>query len=602
MKTHLLIGLVAATCAAALTLAGCPEQGIVCTEGLTACDGKSCEDLQSDKRNCGACGHACQIGEVCSAGSCICAPGATECNGACVVTDSDPQHCGSCGNACGPAQVCEFGVCQSTCTAGRTQCGQSCVDLEHDANHCGTCDSVCEQGQSCHMGVCAWDVVAACFTNGQVRGLQDGTFVTGPLQQFGTAPQALAVFGRELLLSADGLDNRLYQGRLGDLAKLPVQNALGASPNHVLVDGEYVYALSSAAGSLAIFHAEGQAPADGGSSLDAGTGADAGSASDAGSDLDAGSAADAGSEFDAGSDADAGTDLDGGEAPDAGGDGADAGLWAGGELLDVPAQFPAGVKLTLVKEVQFGENTWPQVMTQVGTHLYVTLYGGFSAATLGAGQKVADVDVSDPAQATFTTIDLSTLPLQPFQPGGESIPRPQGIAERNGVLYVALNHLDSSYNVAGPAYLATVPLDGGAPGLVELPADECLNAGWVKTTPRGVLVTCQGKTDYSQFPKVITTQSGLALVDENDAVVAAVTVGCPEGDDGCASPSLGRFDVVGDTVYAADQSAGRLYVFQLGDGTLTDVRTGATEPGPLNVCPVEEATGYSNVGDVLSVP
>ncbi|MBF5041932.1 hypothetical protein FGE12_05975 [Aggregicoccus sp. 17bor-14] len=56
-----------------LLLTGCPDSGVLCSEGLTAC-GNTCVDLQSESAHCGACGQACAQGELCSEGACLAAP------------------------------------------------------------------------------------------------------------------------------------------------------------------------------------------------------------------------------------------------------------------------------------------------------------------------------------------------------------------------------------------------------------------------------------------------------------------------------------------------------------------------------------------------
>jgi hypothetical protein len=40
-----------------------------CPEPLKECDGQ-CVDVQTDRRHCGTCGHACRAGEVCGAATC----------------------------------------------------------------------------------------------------------------------------------------------------------------------------------------------------------------------------------------------------------------------------------------------------------------------------------------------------------------------------------------------------------------------------------------------------------------------------------------------------------------------------------------------------
>ena len=56
-----------------LLLPGCPDTGVLCSEGLSAC-GESCVDLASERAHCGACGVACAAGQLCAEGACVAAP------------------------------------------------------------------------------------------------------------------------------------------------------------------------------------------------------------------------------------------------------------------------------------------------------------------------------------------------------------------------------------------------------------------------------------------------------------------------------------------------------------------------------------------------
>ena len=131
--------------------------------------GNLCIGLQSDRYNCGACNDAtnsktCGDGQICLGGACVvsCAPGLTQCNGACVDTHNDPAHCGTCGTSCSAAlsagPVCGAGVCGVSCPAGETKCGSKCVDPSSDPNNCGTglaaCGVACAAGQVCKNGGC----------------------------------------------------------------------------------------------------------------------------------------------------------------------------------------------------------------------------------------------------------------------------------------------------------------------------------------------------------------------------------------------------------------------------------------------------------------
>ena len=109
----------------------CPEGQTWCD---TLCFGESCQgqcvDLSSNMGSCGVCGVSCaierefanskNIDAVCSSGVCThaCRQGAADCNGnladGCEVnTDSDPRNCGACGRACDAVagQACVGGRC-----------------------------------------------------------------------------------------------------------------------------------------------------------------------------------------------------------------------------------------------------------------------------------------------------------------------------------------------------------------------------------------------------------------------------------------------------------------------------------------------------------
>jgi hypothetical protein len=114
------------------------------------------------------CGHACALGQICSAGTCIasCAPGTTACDGTCVTTSSDPNHCTSgsgCGFACphptNTSAFCVGGVCGTTCNAGYLDCNGTTADgcetqVASDPNNCGGCGVHCNPGQECRSSVC----------------------------------------------------------------------------------------------------------------------------------------------------------------------------------------------------------------------------------------------------------------------------------------------------------------------------------------------------------------------------------------------------------------------------------------------------------------
>lgn len=115
-----------------------------------------CVDVMVSSAHCGACGNACQAGEVCVAGSCkiACPGGQVECGGLCFATSNDPRHCGSCEAVCKPGEVCGDGQCSSSCPTGQTNCGGSCADTRSDAKHCGVCGTACGPNDECVEGKC----------------------------------------------------------------------------------------------------------------------------------------------------------------------------------------------------------------------------------------------------------------------------------------------------------------------------------------------------------------------------------------------------------------------------------------------------------------
>ena len=114
--------------------------------------------------------------------------------------------------------------------------------------HGGACGQACQNAQSCHQGRCTYDVVAACFTSGEITGIQEGSSHKGPNVAVGAGPASLAAL-EDVLLVADGINQTLYQVRLAAppdagadvLAPFPQTAAIGAGTNHVLVEGDLVY-------------------------------------------------------------------------------------------------------------------------------------------------------------------------------------------------------------------------------------------------------------------------------------------------------------------------------------------------------------------------
>jgi len=155
--------------------------GGVCTQGCGAgfgdCDGSAsngCEvSLDTDARNCGACGVFCTTPNAtpaCRAGRCAvgtCNAGFADCdadaaNGCETATAADNTNCGACGNRCPAGTACSEGVCASVCRGATTFCTDRCVDLRADPAHCGGCGQACAPVTNGMPGCTAGACVALC--------------------------------------------------------------------------------------------------------------------------------------------------------------------------------------------------------------------------------------------------------------------------------------------------------------------------------------------------------------------------------------------------------------------------------------------------------
>jgi len=104
--------------------------------------GGACINPSTDTSNCGKCGNACTIGQMCTDGFCGCRPGVTDCgNGVCTDLQTDPLNCGECGLACRTGEpyneTCIGGDCRTPCdadAAGNEGCSFFPVNLWSTAN------------------------------------------------------------------------------------------------------------------------------------------------------------------------------------------------------------------------------------------------------------------------------------------------------------------------------------------------------------------------------------------------------------------------------------------------------------------------------------
>jgi|GEM_PF-6732668 len=139
---------------------------LVCPPGRVNC-GRTCADLNSDPRNCGACGRVCPAGQTCEPppgrvganllieskkGMCRpCTAPRVICAGKCVDLAADPRNCGACGKTCPEGDTCVNGACRGLspvkqkmlCARDQVVCAGKCVDLRTDPLNCGACGKTC---------------------------------------------------------------------------------------------------------------------------------------------------------------------------------------------------------------------------------------------------------------------------------------------------------------------------------------------------------------------------------------------------------------------------------------------------------------------------
>ena len=162
--------------------------GIIGVGGITS-GGSSfyCGNTQTDNSNCGICGHACGVQQVCNGGACVsnCVQGQRLCvpdggSPYCANTQTDNSNCGTCGHACGVQQVCTNGTCASNCVQGQTLCapdgGSSyCANMQTDNSNCGTCANTCGFQEMCAGGTCIDTCVPDVVAIGQGPGSGSGS-------------------------------------------------------------------------------------------------------------------------------------------------------------------------------------------------------------------------------------------------------------------------------------------------------------------------------------------------------------------------------------------------------------------------------------------
>jgi hypothetical protein len=141
-----------------------------CSGGKTLCHGACVQPskFQTDKHNCGACGHACPKGAKCANGKCVCPEGTTVCDGTCIDLDADHDNCGACGEGCTYVELCSNGVC--VCPEGLTHCpnpAEWCYDLDFSDDNCGECGHRCfDADAKNYFGPCVYGICGCIRTGG----------------------------------------------------------------------------------------------------------------------------------------------------------------------------------------------------------------------------------------------------------------------------------------------------------------------------------------------------------------------------------------------------------------------------------------------------
>jgi DNA-binding beta-propeller fold protein YncE len=487
-----------------------------------------------------------------------CATGTHLCDGACLDLSQDAQNCGGCGVSCQAGNLCQEGVC--ACPSGTGLCDGSCVSLQASAKHCGACGHACGPAQVCQQGICqssCTDGLTEC-AGGCVRKETDPLNcgacgnVCAPGKGCRGQTCAFEVF-------AACFDNGQVVG-LSSSGGKGVASSVGSGPQRLAVSGGGLWVADGLDQKMRRLHLA--------------------TLSESGGQVAVGKSPQA-------------ILVEGGY------------LFVVSSLSNALQIFRAtGEDLSPVGSVSFGANAAPQGVVRNFNQLYVPLYGGLGSGA-AVGQKVAVVDIQDPTKPSVVgSYDLMHLDLQPF-PGQSPLPRPYDIVQWGDSLYVALNNLaadDSGMLVpGGPGMVARIELKTAKVTALSLGSDVCLNAVSLAVTPQGLVVSCAGVSDFSQWPLVKTEKTGAVLISPTGARLGSWSLSCPPADPDCPTPLAGKVTASGSRVYLADQTAGRVFILDSSTGTLEE-RRGFAKEAPVVACAVDPARGYSSVMDLVALP
>jgi hypothetical protein len=124
---------------------------------------------------------ACSKEKVCASDQVLCAD-------ACARLDTDPGNCGACGHACAQGQVCTAGAC-----------------VFGTAQNCGALGRTCGTGETCRSGSCIADLYLACFDTNEVREATSALAPAGVPVATAAGPISLAWLG-DALAVADSIN------------------------------------------------------------------------------------------------------------------------------------------------------------------------------------------------------------------------------------------------------------------------------------------------------------------------------------------------------------------------------------------------------------
>lgn len=502
----------------------------------------------------------------------ICRTGTSRCGVGCADFSSDTRNCGACGVACQATEVCQASAC--ACQPGTERCNGTCVVLETDPRNCGACGNACAAGQVCEQRQCK----AGCSLGGASRcgdscvDLQHDPRNCGACGRACEAPQSCHSGRCSFDVVAACFGSGQVVGLERDTATRGPLEPLGTAPAALATYGDVLLAADGLDRTL----------------------------------LQAELAARNGHAF----------GRVGPVTP--------IGTAANFVLADPPWVYvvnsgantlqvlrtdggtpDGGVVLTTVAELPFGANTIPEVAVKSGTSLWVPLYGGTGAAAAAQGQKVVQVDVSNPAQPVVAnTVELANLDLKAFDGGRPGVARPMAAVMHLGALHVALNNLNpDTYAPEGPGLVAKVNVDTRAVEVIDLGGADCLNPVAVASHQDVLLASCAGRPVYDMNNAVVSNERAGVVAVRADGQRSVWKAECVvAADAGCSRPLPGRLAALQDRVWVSDQNGGRLFVLDLDGGVLSERRGFNVPQGPVAACAVDPITGIGNVSDVLLVP